>query len=452
MSSSASTQLSRSDIPQRAINVVVAGPESGKSLTALVPFTVEIRSISEGSTPASYTFAASVSDNPIPAFTKQIELADPVATLSLALNSHLLSNGSTQITFSVADEANREVWRNIVPLQIANTGSLAETVRQSLRRSKTPLFVEFCDSSQYDYSDESLKPWFDRDDALQHIEQRLLKREISPREAFLLQDFVLDGYIVMEDMLDDSLLEQINREFDDAVAKKLEHREDGSSQGIHNLHALYPGVRQLWKHPRILRILSLIFEAHARPCQSLTYMFASQEDAHQDTVHLTAFPAGYMCGVWTALEDIQVNSGELELFKGTHRLPRVYMHDVRCSKVKSDSSEFRRKIVPVWRRMIQAGQFDKVVFRPKKGTVLIWHENLMYGTGIRIDTSVSRRSIMSHSFADGAIAYSDSSGNVEYMEPLENLRSSEHRNLRRFANSLAGRLPGFSPRVASMIT
>lgn len=140
-----------------------------------------------------------------------------------------------------------------------------------------------------------------------------------------------------------------------------------------------------------------------------------------DTIHLTPFPAGYMCGVWISLEDVQPNSGELEVYKGSHRRPRVYMHDMGCAKVKGEWSEFGNKVVFVWRRIIQAGNFERVVYRPRKGTVLIWHENLMHGGSIRIDKSLSRRSIVTHNFADGSIAFYDSIGTVGYMEPKENL-------------------------------
>jgi hypothetical protein len=97
---------------------------------------------------------------------------------------------------------------------------------------------------------------------------------------------------VLTNLLDEGLLQQINVELDDAIAKKVEGYEFGSSQRMHQLHEHYPGIRKLWRHPQIMRVLSLMFEHPARPCQSLTYIFGSQQSAHQDTVHLTPFPAG----------------------------------------------------------------------------------------------------------------------------------------------------------------
>lgn len=156
-------------------------------------------------------------------------------------------------------------------------------------------------------------------------------------------------------------------------------------------------------------MLRLVFEAEPQPYQSLSYIFGSEQQYHQDTVALTPFPAGRMCGVWTALEDIQPDSGELMTYPGSHRLPRVYMKDVGVAKVGGDWTEFGEVMEPMWGRMIK-GKFPRELYRPRSGTVLIWHENLMHAGKVRADRDKTRRSIVGHYFADGCIAYHDASG------------------------------------------
>jgi ectoine hydroxylase-related dioxygenase (phytanoyl-CoA dioxygenase family) len=121
--------------------------------------------------------------------------------------------------------------------------------------------------------------------------------------------------------------------------------------------------------------------------------------------------------VWVALEDVKPDSGELEVFPGTHRLPRVYMDGSGCAKVTNDNwDEFDGKVVARYRRMLDGGGVSKVTYRPKRGTVLVWHENLLHGGSVRRDKSLSRRSIVSHYFADGAIAFYDSTGLPGHMD------------------------------------
>jgi ectoine hydroxylase-related dioxygenase (phytanoyl-CoA dioxygenase family) len=66
----------------------------------------------------------------------------------------------------------------------------------------------------------------------------------------------------------------------------------------------------------------------------LTYVFGSQQEAHQDTIHLTPFPAGYMCGTWIALQDVVPDSGELIVYPGNHR-------ENACVSPKRDAQRWR---------------------------------------------------------------------------------------------------------------
>lgn len=347
---------------------------------------------------------------------------DPI-TIDLKLHTHLLPNGIQTLAVTLIDPAGTAVWSGTATLRIANTGTLAGEVRRSLESFGTPVaFIGPCDSGQYDFADPTLLPWFNRPDPRAHIRARLESGAISEQEAAWLRAFATDGFVVLEDILEDELVSRIGTELEDAVARGVEGYRWGSSQRIHNLHQQYPGVRGLWSHARILRLLELIFEQPARPCQTLTYIFGSQQDTHQDTVHLTPFPAGYMCGVWVAIDDVQPDSGELVVYRGSQHLPRIMLRDVGCAKVvNNDWREFGAKVVSRWVEMEQSNEFERIVFRPKRGTVLIWHENLLHAGGRRINQALSRRSVVSHVFADGVVGFYDSSGMAGSMEPLENL-------------------------------
>ena len=358
------------------------------------------------------------SDSAALRYRKTVDAAAGPTTVATFINSHLLPNGKSEIRASLARTRGETVWRASFDLHVSNTGTLAAKVRTNLQQHGTPAVLDgFVDSNAYDMANPALAPWFDRPDALAHLSELRMAGRIDDAERSTLRQFVEEGYAILPVPLDDELLRTVNAELSDAIESKVEGYAYGSSQRIHNLHQRYPGVRSLWRHPVVMRYLELIFEVPARPCQTLTYIFGSQQGAHQDTIHLTPFPAGYMCGVWIALEDVQPNSGELEIFRGSHRLPRVYMHGSGCAKVTDDDwSEFGETVAARWREMLAAGRFEKMTYRPRRGTILIWHENLMHGGSVRIDESLSRRSIVSHYFADGAIAFYDSTGVPGNME------------------------------------
>lgn len=292
---------------------------------------------------------------------------------------------------------------------VANGSPLSGRVADLLRKNNVPVvFAGPCDSSLYPYAAEEATAWFDGPHADAHIVGLLARGEITASEAAALRGFVKNGFMVMEGLIDEELVDAVNAEIDDAIQCGYQGYKYGSSQRIEHLHAHYPNMRRLWLDRRHLRFADLIFNGRARPCQTLTYVFGSQQDAHQDTIHLTPFPAGYMCGIWIALQDVQEDSGELVVFPGSHREPRVYLSESGCQKVQSDWSDFGAQVVPRWKEMTE--RYEPFVYRPKKGTVLIWHENLLHAGSVRRDTSRPRRSVVIHTFADGAIGYYDSTG------------------------------------------
>lgn len=360
-------------------------------------------------------------------FEKEIALDGPETLFWLAVNSHLLDNGDNPIRFTVFAPDGAELWSEQQILEVANVGELAEKVRASLEKFGSPLIGDgTCDSTFFDYQDESLTPWFDRPDAAEHVAAKYAAGEIDEAERDALLHFVESGYLILPESIEEELLRQIDAEVDEAAATHYQGYHHGSSQRLEKLHETRPGIRKLWTHPKIMHFLGLIFGVPARPCQTLLYIFGSQQDLHQDTIHLTPFPAGYMCGVWVALEDVQPDSGELEIVPGSHRLPRVYMAETGCDKkgfAAGEKREFEEKVVPVWDRLAKEHDLERVPYRPKRGTVLVWHENLMHGGSIRRDPTLSRRSLVTHNFAEGAIAYYDSLGTPGFRLALSELDS-----------------------------
>ncbi len=345
-----------------------------------------------------------------------VQLQAGHAVCRFAIHTHLLDNGQRRFRVLLLDNAGVSVAARQGVINIRNEGAIAVQVRESLRAARVPLVLDGpCDAGLYDYADVALIPWFDRPDAGQTIHAWLAGRNITFAEAEALLDFVINGYMVLPGLVEDELLDSINKEIDHVVATGYRGYESGSGERLEHLHTAYPGIRCLWMHPRILHFLDLIFAARARPCQSLTFICGSEQNVHQDTVHLTPFPAGYMCGVWIALEDIQPGSGELEVYPGSHRLPRIYMNGSGVAKVSNGNwQEFSDKIGQHWHSLREQGRFESMIYRPARGTVLIWHENLMHAGGKRLDRSLTRRSIVTHNFAEGALVFYDSTGNVGY--------------------------------------
>ncbi len=341
----------------------------------------------------------------------------------IGVHTHLLSVGKNKIKFSLyyGEALLQDVSVN---LEVEKIKGLFDVVKNSFKKHKVPIFFDrYCDSSLYPYTDSDIKPWFDRPDAENYILEQLSSGLINPDEASYMRNFVRDGFIILEDLIDANLIDGVNKELDESVSKSWQGYEYGSSQRLENLHDHYPAIRKLWLDSRHRNLVDKIFGVRSVPCQSLAFMFGSQQDPHQDLIHLTPFPAGYMCGTWIALQDVEEASGELVVYPGSHRAQRIYMQNTGVEKVSgADWKSFGEKVVPLWREISK--RYTPFIYRPKKGTVLIWHENLLHEGSVRINHKLERRSFVIHSFAEGCVAYYDSTGLAAKHLNLKNLETA----------------------------
>lgn len=188
----------------------------------------------------------------------------------------------------------------------------------------------------------------------------------------------------------------------------------GSSQRIVNLHESYDELNQLYSSSRLYDAVSDLFGVQAFPCQSLTFINGSTQDAHQDTVHLTPFPRGLMCGIWIAIEDVVPGAGELIFYPGSQKLPAILCSTHHVPKVDSedgDYSKFGAVFTPLVNELLSSRpNLESKQFIAKAGDVLIWQENLIHGGAPRTIQDQTRMSMVIHAFGEPALIYYDSLG------------------------------------------
>lgn len=341
---------------------------------------------------------------------------DGAYRLVVHLLTHLFANGPLNVQVLVRWSDGRSASFLEKVLVVDNSTDLAVQVQADLRAHKTPAILpRLVDSSLFPYASGRAKAWFD---------------EIVPVDVPLSFEQPADlfdahrhlerwGFCILPERLPQSYIDAFRRDLKEAIDNGRLSYEHGSSQRIHGAH-LMPSGREIWLYPPVMRFLRAHFRDVPCACQTLTYVHGSEQDPHQDTIHLTPYPAGYMCGVWIALEDVQPDSGELFVYPGSHRAVRLLARDLGLEKVDVDYSSyvvFARAID----NLVSDGGFERVVYRPKAGQILVWHENLVHGGSRRIDRDKTRLSIVSHYFAKGSVAYYDSRGEAATLELLPSI-------------------------------
>jgi hypothetical protein len=329
-----------------------------------------------------------------------------------AINTFFLENGEHRIRIRIKTFWGRVLLEGVVPIRVDNVGPLAETAARLLKghAKAKRIWTGLIDSSDFPYESAKDVAWFDRPDAAAQVPDVLARHGLGSQYVEPFRHFVSKGYLVLDDFVPREWCEQVNRDLDSLIdAGILHYRHKG--QRVEKLFEHSKATRDLWAHPEILKILSAIYDDVALPCQTLNFIHGSQQDGHQDLIHLTPFPAGMMCGVWVALEDIHPDAGPLVVYPGSHRLLRLYARTVPVAKVKDDRWDlFVRKYTPRLMNLINEAGIEPFYYTPKAGSVLIWHEALAHGGSRRNNDNLTRKSMVSHYFARGGMAYYDATG------------------------------------------
>lgn len=261
------------------------------------------------------------------------------------------------------------------------------------------------------------EPWLDRADAEERIEKRLEAGEITPRQAEWCRQWHRDGYLVLERFHDAADLERIWEAVREAVESgRIPLTPDLMVEGgiyegrLLDLHLLIPELREVLEHRPTIEILTLLLGREIRPFQTLAFFGGSEQLEHSDSIHMTTHPVGHLAATWTAVEDIDPDSGPLIYYPGSHRLPYLLSRDVGISPRESlldPYTAYASKYEPAVQQLIRSEGLQAKIFTPRRGDVLVWHANLLHGGTARKDRSRSRKSIVSHYFARGAVCYHD---------------------------------------------
>ena len=161
-------------------------------------------------------------------------------------------------------------------------------------------------------------------------------------------------------------------------------------------------VREIALAPKVLRILRQFYDREPKPFQTLNFPVGTEQKVHSDWVHFACDPPGYMCGVWVALEDIDLDNGALVYYPQSHKLPLVTMEDV-ISEIGPDQYHRYEAFIE---RLVKEKSLQPERAILKKGQALIWSANLLHGGGTHVDKTRTRMSQVTHYYFDGCQYYS----------------------------------------------
>jgi len=122
--------------------------------------------------------------------------------------------------------------------------------------------------------------------------------------------------------------------------------------------------------------------------QSMFFDNSTGTSLHQDTWYLDTNPNGKLCGVWIALEDIELESGPFCIYTNSDK-EKIEHNEFNFLQLERDSSFIKK--------YPEAKRFD---FIARKGDILIWDSFSIHGALTPADEKRTRKSITAHFYPE----------------------------------------------------
>jgi len=227
-----------------------------------------------------------------------------------------------------------------------------------------------------------------------------LAEKIKPQ----LLSWTKDGFVILNNFFCEEKIELINEELDRLIRKGVIKFVDEKKImcSIHKSNIL----NDFGNNIELNNVLKVLLGKNVKLFQSINFLKGSEQKAHSDSFHMTTFPFGNLITVWVALEDINEESGPLEYYPESHKLPYVLNKEIKNigTKYKLGKKSYG-DYESFIEDLLQKGGFEKKTFTAKKGDVLIWHANLLHGGAKVINEKLTRKSMVFHYFADDSICF-----------------------------------------------
>jgi hypothetical protein len=198
-----------------------------------------------------------------------------------------------------------------------------------------------------------------------------------------------------------------------------QNRQGGDGLRIQDAWTFDANVRRIATNPQIIALLGMLYGRAAWPFQTLNFPVGTEQHFHTDSMHFSAFPERFMCGVWVALEDIDEQNGPLVYYPGSHKWPIYGSEHIGVRAASQPYPPAQTPWEPLWQALVRVHGVEARRFLPKKGQALIWAANLLHGGDRHNDRDRTRWSQVTHYLFDDCAYYTPMTsdipnGKVEY--------------------------------------
>lgn len=223
-----------------------------------------------------------------------------------------------------------------------------------------------------------------------------------------------NGYVILPKVFTndfcDKVVNQLQKAIEEeAITKQAGHFHYNESPRIFEAWKTNKDIVEICTNIKIMNVLTFLYRKNPVPFQTINFKMGSTQPVHSDVSHFHTIPHRWVCGVWTALEDITNEAqGPLIYYPGSHKGPIIEFQDLNLEKTeykeeKSNYTEYENYL----KAYLQVNQFEEKKHFCDKGDVLIWSANLLHG-GSQIPEGIEKKTRWSqatHYYFEGCRVY-----------------------------------------------
>lgn len=245
-------------------------------------------------------------------------------------------------------------------------------------------------------------PWVESPFAMELLTHMYDTGELTEEQYDIADQFINHGFCVIDLELTDEFLDTLVTSLDERIMEgAVKTQEGGYHYGngprVFEAWKWNPQVLDLCNHPRVREVLYMLYRRLPMPFQTINFKHGSNQPIHSDALHFHTVPERWVCGVWTALQDIDDQCGPLVYYPRSHKAPIVEFQDLRMNKSVygaqfENYAEYERWL----QQWVEVKNLTPKLFTAKKGQALIWAANLIHGGHPPVDPQLTRWSQATH--------------------------------------------------------
>ncbi len=220
------------------------------------------------------------------------------------------------------------------------------------------------------------------------------------------------GFVIFN-INDNSLIDAVNLDIENHIrAGKLKTNSKiysyNASPRIVESHKFSKNCYNLAKHSTVTSMLKSLYSSEPLAFSTINFVESTEQPLHSDYVHFGTVPEFLLAGSWIALEDIDPESGPLQIVPGSHKFD-MFEFNMVSNEIPSSITKVKElySLYEHWvREYLSVNSIQTITPEMKKGDCIIWAANLLHGSPERKNKMLQRKSQVTHwSFSDVKIHY-----------------------------------------------